>query len=290
MAGGTIPGVMDMTGRIKVKIFDGKLVFITGGSSGIGLATARLLAQEGADVVIFARGRERLEEALREIEKAKRRAGQRAAWKQMDVTDHRQVVQILEEAVREFGPPDVLVNCAGRAYPNYFENIPYEQFDETMKVHAYGAWNTVSALYPHMKEKGGYIVNTSSVLGFMGIFGYTDYAASKFAVVGFSEALRSEARRYGIGVSVLCPPDTDTPGFAVENLTKPPETRAISEGGGLLQPEEVAEALLKGMRKGAFLIGPGSAGMLYRVKRFFPWLVDLFSERAIRKAAREKPV
>ncbi|MBC7252356.1 MAG: SDR family oxidoreductase [Actinobacteria bacterium] len=277
-----------MAGRVRVRGFDGKLVFITGGSSGIGLAAARLLAREGADVVIFARGKERLEEALREIEKAKRRAGQRAAWKQMDVTDHRQVMEVLEETVREFGPPDVLINCAGRAYPNYFENITYEQFDETMKVHAYGAWNTVSALYPHMKEKGGYIVNTSSVLGFMGIFGYTDYAASKFAVVGFSEALRSEARRHGIGVSVLCPPDTDTPGFAVENLTKPPETRAISEGGGLLQPGEVAEALLRGMKKGVFLIGPGSAGMLYRVKRFFPWLVDFFSERAIRKAAKGK--
>lgn len=276
-----------MAGRIKVKNFDGKLVFITGGSSGIGLATARLLAGEGADVVIFARGRERLEEALRQVEGAKRRAGQRVAWKQMDVTDHRQVARVMEETVREFGVPEILINCAGRAYPNYFENISYEQFCETMKVHAYGTWNTVSALFPHMKKRGGYIVNTSSVLGFMGIFGYTDYAASKFAVVGFSEALRSEARRHGIGVSVLCPPDTDTPGFAMENLTKPPETRAISEGGGLLQPGEVAKALLRGMKKGTFLIGPGSAGLLYRLKRYFPWLVDMFTERAIRKAAGE---
>ncbi len=277
-----------MAGRIRVASFEGKMVYITGGSSGIGLATARLLVREGADVVIFARGRERLEAALAEMEKERRREGQRLAWKQLDVTDHQQVVRVMEEAVREFGAPDILINCAGRAYPNYFENITYEQFDETMKVHAYGAWNTVSTLYPRMKVRGGYIVNTSSVLGFMGIFGYTDYAASKFAVVGFSEALRGEARRHGIGVSVLCPPDTDTPGFAVENLTKPPETRAISEGGGLLRPEEVAEALLRGMRRGSFIIGPGSAGMLYRVKRFFPWLVDLFSERAIRKAARGK--
>lgn len=276
-----------MARKIRVEGFEGKLVFITGGSSGIGLATARLLAGEGAEVVIFARRRERLEEALRGIEEAKKREGQRAAWKQMDVTDHGEVMRVMEETIGEFGVPDILINCAGRAYPNYFENISYEQFDETMKVHAYGAWNTVSALFPHMKKRGGYIVNTSSVLGFMGIFGYTDYAASKFAVVGFSEALRSEARRHGIGVSVLCPPDTDTPGFAVENLTKPPETRAISEGGGLLQPGEVAKALLRGMKKGTFLIGPGSAGLLYRLKRYFPWLVDLFTERAISKAARE---
>ncbi|MGQ9537004.1 MAG: SDR family oxidoreductase [Actinomycetota bacterium] len=274
-----------MARKIRVESFEGKLVFITGGSSGIGLATACLLAGEGADVVIFARGRERLEEALRKIEWAKKREGQRAAWKQMDVTDHGEVMRVMEETVGEFGVPDILINCAGRAYPNYFENISYEQFDETMKIHAYGAWNTVSALFPHMRKRGGYIVNTSSVLGFMGIFGYTDYAASKFAVVGFSEALRSEARRHGIGVSVLCPPDTDTPGFAVENLTKPLETRAISEGGGLLQPGQVAEALLKGMKKGVFMIGPGSAGSLYRLKRFFPWLVDIFTERAIKKVA-----
>ncbi|MDI6873917.1 MAG: SDR family oxidoreductase [Actinomycetota bacterium] len=277
---------MGVAGRIRVEGFDGRLVFITGGSSGIGLAAARLLAREGADVVIFARGRERLESAVAEMEKERRREGQRLAWRQLDVTDHDQVIRVMEEAVREYGAPDILINCAGRAYPNYFENITYQQFDETMKVHAYGAWNTVSALFPHMKERGGYIVNTSSVLGFMGIFGYTDYAASKFAVVGFSEALRSEARRYGIGVSVLCPPDTDTPGFAVENLTKPPETRAISEGGGLMQPEEVAEALIRGMRKGEFIIGPGSAKMIYRLKRFFPWLVDLVTERGIRKARK----
>lgn len=272
--------------RLKVEDFGGKRVYITGGSSGIGLATAKLMAGEGADVVIFARGRERLEAALREIEKARNRAGQRFAWKQLDVTDHQQVRRVMEDTVGEFGPPDILINCAGRAYPNYFENITYEQFDETMKVHVYGIWNTVSALFPRMKERGGYIVNTSSVLGFMGIFGYTDYAASKFAVVGFSEALRSEAARYGIGVSVLCPPDTDTPGFAVENLTKPPETKAISEGGGIMKPEEVAEALIRGMRKGKFIIGPGSAKMIYRLKRFFPWLVDLVAERAIRKARK----
>lgn len=275
-----------MKSRLKVRDFNGKTVYIVGGSSGIGLAAARLLAREGSHVLVFARGRERLEAAVGEMEKERMREGQRFAWKQLDVTDHQQVMRVMGEAVREFGPPDVLLNCAGRARPGYFEEISYEQFDESMKIHAYGSWNVVSALYPHMKERGGYIVNTSSVVGFMGVFGYTDYAASKFAVVGFSEALRSEARRHGVGVSVLCPPDTDTPGFAVENLTKPPETVAVSEGGGILQPEEVAAALLKGVRKGRFIIGPGSAGMIYRMKRFFPWLVDMVMERSIKKVRK----
>lgn len=91
-----------------------------------------------------------------------------------------------------------------------------------MKVHIYGVWNSISTLLPHMRQRGGYIVNVSSVLGFMGVFGYSDYCPSKFAILGLSEVLKSELKRYGIGISVLCPPDTDTPGFQVENQTKLP--------------------------------------------------------------------
>ncbi len=268
-----------------MRSFDGRIAFITGGSSGIGLAAAEQLAAEGAEVVLFARGRERLEEAVRRVEARRKREGQRVSFRQMDVTDHGEVARVMGEAVNGFGPPDLLINCAGRAYPNYFENITFEQFDETMKVHAYGAWNTASALVPGMKEKGGWIANTTSLLGFLGIFGYTDYCASKFAVIGFSEALRSELKRYRIGVSVLCPPDTDTPGFAVENLTKPPETVAVSEGGGLMQPGEVAAALLKGIRRGRFFILPGSSRTVFYLKRYLPWLVDAVMDRQIRRAA-----
>ena len=95
-------------------------------------------------------------------------------------------------------------------------------------------------------------------------------------------------KRYNIGVSVLCPPDTDTPGFEVENINKPPETQAVSESGGLMQPEEVAEAVLKGIRKGKFFIGPGSAKMVYRLKRFLPWLVDMVMDRDIRKVQKQE--
>lgn len=271
---------------MKVKSFDDKVVYITGGSSGIGLSTAELLAREGADVLVFARGRERLEEAVRSIGAARKRETQRIGFRQMDVSDYKEVARVMREAVAEFGPPDILINSAGRAYPDYFENISFEQFDETMHVHIYGIWNTVSALLPHLKERGGYIVNVTSLLGFMGVFGYTDYCASKFAIIGFSEALKSELKPQGVGVSILCPPDTDTPGFEVENRRKPPETVAISEGGGVMQPEKVAEVLLKGVRKGKFFICPGSSGMIFYLKRFFPWLLDLVMDRAIKKTRK----
>jgi short-subunit dehydrogenase len=190
--------------------------------------------------------------------------------------------------VEEFGPPDILINSAGRALPDYFENISYEQLDDSMKLHLYGNWNTIKALLPCLKQRRGYIVNVCSVAGFMGVFGYTDYAASKYALMGLTESLKSELKPCGVGVSVVCPPDTDTPGFEVENRNKPPETVAVSESGGLMQPEEVAEALIKGMEKGRFVIAPGAAKMGYMLKRFAPWIIDLVWDRQIAKVQKGK--
>jgi 3-dehydrosphinganine reductase len=155
-----------------------------------------------------------------------------------------------------------------------------------MRLHVYGNWDTVKALLPELKKRDGYIVNVSSAAGFVGIFGYTDYCASKFGLFGFTEALRSELKPHKVGVSILCPPDTDTPGFEVENRNKPPETQAISEGGGLLQPEEVARALIKGMRKGKFFIGPGSAKWFYLLKRYLPFVGDMVMDSEIRKVRK----
>lgn len=271
---------------MKVTDFAGKNVYIVGGSSGIGLAAAELLSEAGSNIIIFARGRGRLEEALQKISARKKSDAQRCSCKQLDITAHEEVAQVMEEVVEEFGPPDILINSAGRALPDYFENISYEQFDESMKMHIYGNWDTIKALLPHMKKTGGYIVNVCSVVGFMGVFGYSDYSASKFALFGLTEVLRSELKPYKIGVSILCPPDTDTPGFAVENRNKPKETQAVSEGGGLMEPEEVARGLIKGMRKGKFFIGPGSARTLYVLKRYLPFVVNLVMEREIKKARK----
>jgi 3-dehydrosphinganine reductase len=264
------------------------VAYVAGGSSGIGLSTARLLAAAGAHVVVFARTPERLDAALAELERRRTSPGQRFAARRLDVTDHAAVGRVMSETVGTSGAPDLLVNCAGRALPHYFKDVTYEQFDETMKVNLYGVWNVVSALAPHMTARGGHIVNVSSMAGFIGVFGLTDYCASKFAVVGFSEALRQELRPFGIAVSVLCPPDTDTPGFARENLTKPPETRAVSSGAKLMQPDEVAHALLDGLRRGTFMIVPGAGGKLtYFLKRHAPSVVDVSVRRTIRRSQAE---
>lgn len=267
---------------MAIKNFDDKLVFITGGSSGIGLETAKQLTEKGARVVIFGRSQQKLDDALKEI-------GNRGAAFSLDVTNDALVREVVANACETCGVPDILINCAGRAVPHYFEDITFDMFDATMRTNLYGQWSMCAALVPAMKKRGGHIVNVSSVAGFLGVFGYSDYTASKYASVGFSEVLKSELRQYNIGVSVLCPPDTDTPGFEEENMTKPFETNAISEGGGLLLPSEVASDLLKGILKQRFIIIPGYQGkLIYLMKRFMPVLLRKIVDASVRKAQKSK--
>ncbi len=264
--------------------FSDKRVFITGGSSGIGLCAAQMFAEMGAHTTIFARNKDKLEQACDQVCSARSLDSSKTSVYCLDVADNDDVKSVMTKAVEELGAPHVLINCAGRARPMDFEDVSYEYFDQTMKVNLYGARNTIAALLPHMKKNGGYIVNVSSMAGLIGVFGYTDYCASKYALVGFSEALRSEVALCGIKVSVLCPPDTDTPGFEEENLTKPEETKAISANAKVMQPQFVAKAMIDGIKKEKFIIIPGFDGKLtWFAKRLFPWVVNFVMDRSISK-------
>ena len=270
--------------------FQGKKVFIVGGSSGIGLSAAKMLAAKGAEVMIFARGRSGLDLALQEISGHSTNHGQRFFSMTLDVSDHHEVDEVMGKAVRDFGTPEILINCAGRALPHHFEDIDADGFDGTLKTNLYGTRHTVAALVPHMKKQGrGHIVNVSSVAGLIGVYGYTDYCASKFAIIGFSQALRSELKPHGLMVSVLCPPDTKTPGFDTENQTKPEETKAVSGSVKPLEPDEVAGALLKGLSRGKFLIVPGiTAKLTCLAVKFLPGLVEMIADGQVAKVQAKK--
>src|SRR5262249_52496829 len=149
--------------------------FIPGGSTGIGLAIAKRLAARGADVALFARRAEPLSAAAEAVRAARRRDSQRVTWRQLDVADARQVSDVFAAAVAELGPPGVLINCAGRAIPGYFECVSLAQLEESLQVNFYGCWHAVSALLPHLRNRRAYIVNVSSLAGLIGVFGYTDY-------------------------------------------------------------------------------------------------------------------
>ncbi|MFA5078852.1 MAG: SDR family oxidoreductase [Dehalococcoidia bacterium] len=271
----------------KFKEFNGKVAFITGGSSGIGLACAELLAAKGADVAVFARGQEQLDEALARIKVNRIAQEQRFQAFVLDVSRRDQAENVLNQAVNDLGPPDILINSAGISFPQRFEDIPHAKFDDIIHTNLNGTWNTVSILLPHMKKRGGYIINVSSVAGFVGVYGLSAYSASKFAVIGFSEALRSELKRFNITVSVLCPPDVDTPMLEKSNRIKPEETRAISSSASLIKPIDVAREVIAGMGRGQFLILPGSGTKFtHYMKRLFPGLVESIMDNQIRKVAR----
>lgn len=234
-----------------------KVVYITGGSSGIGLETARLFASLGAHVAVFARNPERLEQARLDIELHRRSLSQKVFSLSMDVADHEDVDHKMASAMKDFGIPDILIANAGVGYADRFMNIPFEEFAAIMKTNVFGVRNTIAALLPSMKDRGGHIVIVSSAAGLMGMYGYTAYGTSKYALVGFAECLRSELKPLGIPVTLVCPAEVDTPFVPREAQTLPPESRAVKSFCGLIKPDRVARAIVRGVSKRKFLVIPG---------------------------------
>lgn len=260
-------------------------VYVTGGSSGIGYAVAERAAITGSDTILIARSREKLDKA---VEALREKGDGKIHAVALDVRNRKEVEESFPKLIAEYGAPELLVNSAGAAYPEYFEEISYERFRQSIDINLEGTWNVTQVAVRDMKS-GSWIVNVSSIAGFAGLFGYTAYSASKFAVVGFSESLRNELSGRGIGVSVLFPPDTRTPGFEEEERTKPEETRELSGNARPMQPSEVAEAMLRGLKKQSFFIVPGFQGkMIYWIKRLCPGVVFKIMDREVRKVEKRK--
>jgi 3-dehydrosphinganine reductase len=268
----------------------GKCAVVTGGSSGIGKDIAKLFARRGANVFLIARREDVLKEALEEVKNEGVGDTQKFGYCSADVSDLTSVQNAIEAAEAECGAVSVLANCAGYVLPGYFEELSISSMQKEVAINYFGTVYTVKQVVDGMMERReGLILNVSSLGGLMGVFGYASYAGSKFAVVGFSEALRSELRPYGIQVSVLCPPDVDTPMFEEENKYKPLETKRISEGGKVMQPEDVAREAVRGMDRGKFIIIPNLSGKVFHVAhRFIPSVVESFMNKTVNKVRKER--
>lgn len=269
---------------------NGKLALVTGGSRGIGLAVAKELAARGASVWIAARDPERLALAKREIEAARRADGPKVGTLGLDVTDAARVAEVLGALVADAGVPDILVNSAGVAHPGRFEELDLDIFRWTMDVNYFGTVSVTKALVPGMIARGsGHIVNLSSIAGFLGVYGYAAYGASKFAVTGLSDVLRAEMKPLGIDVSVVFPPDTETEQLEYEARFKPAVTKALSGTAKALSPEKVARSIVDGVTHRRYLVTPGFEGSLFfRAQNllggFVYPLMDLMVSRAWKSA------
>lgn len=279
---------MAKNGRIKKQPLKGKTAVVCGGSKGIGKETAREIVLLGGSVCVIARDTEPLEAAAREMKGLIHDDTQFVEVISCDATDEHRLRPLLTDFIARHGVPDYLINMVGYAYPQYVQELTVKDFRNCMDVNYYGQLVPLLILLPHfMAARKGHVANVSSMMGYFGVMGYAAYAPTKFALVGLTEALRHELKPYNITFSVLYPPDTETPGFEVENRSKPKECALMSESVKLLSAEEVAEVCVDGIIKRKLAILPGEAGLVWRLFRFFPGLVRWVTDYQYRQARRK---
>jgi 3-dehydrosphinganine reductase len=269
--------------------YSNKLTLITGGSSGIGLALANLIAVEGGDVAILARRENLLADAEKEISQHRISPDQKIFTIAADIAYEEQVSEVLSKFKAEKGLPDIIINSAGVAHPGKFTTMKPEIYHWMMDVNYFGTVNVLRSFVPEMEQRrSGTIVNISSMAGILGVYGYSAYGASKFAVTGFTDVLRSELKPYNVQVSIVFPPDTDTPQLKYESQFKPFITKEVAGSASLMSAEEVAKEILKAVARGKYMIIPGSEGkILYIAKNLlgramYP-VMDMLVYSAIKK-------
>jgi len=244
----------------------GKTAVVTGASSGIGRAAAIELARRGANVVVAARRSDRLAEVARACEAF----GVKATAVETDV-DSRDSCNALIAAA---GHVDVLVNNAGFAVFESIADANPDDFEAMMRTNYLGAVWCTKAVLPQMLERGdGTIVNVASIAGIMGYARMGSYCATKFALIGFSEALRDEVIGRGVKVAMVCPGTTETEFFVKAERGKMPGASRLIVG---VKPERVARAIADAAEDGRYRrIVPLAAAIYMRLKETFPRFAHL---------------
>jgi short-subunit dehydrogenase len=261
----------------------GLRILITGASQGIGRALALAAAGRGAKVLAAARSAPLLEELSRES----RPAGGALETVQADVTSADDRRRMVEAAMRHFGGLDVLVNNAGIGATGHFAEAAPERLRDIMEVNFFGLTETTRVFLPLLRQGvTPAIMNISSILAKRAIPGRSEYSASKFAVQGFSEALRAELDKDGIDVLVVCPGLTQT-NFS-QNMIERNARMQLDHLRGMTS-ETVADEVLKSLERGRHDMNLTFTGrLLALVSRFFPRLVDAIARRQVRKVFREE--
>lgn len=185
------------------------------------------------------------EKAKAVIENHRFNESQTVDFKSLDVASSYETIATAFDEIQSRAPIFMLVNCAGQAICGTVDAMSPTDARRLMDVNYYGTYHPTKCVLASMKKaRDGIIVITGSMAGLFGIYGYGAYAATKFALRGLAETIAAETTHYGISVTLALPADTDTPGLATENKTKPEATKQISGPGGIFHPEEVARRIV----------------------------------------------
>jgi 3-dehydrosphinganine reductase len=275
--------------------YENKLALVTGGSSGIGLSLAKALAARGTHVFILARRLEQLEVALKEIEGLRLNAQQKFGVISADVSNPGQIKEKLVDFIQRYGCPDILINAAGVVHPGEFIELDDELTAWMINVNYLGTAYVTRQVAPGMvTRKSGLIINFSSVAGYVALFyGYTAYCGSKYAVRGFTDALRLEMKPRGVQVAIVFPADVDTPQHDYEIQHQTGLVKAFHQvlvnlfNGKVISPDQVANEVLKDAAKGRYIINPGpDAKFGYFAAGFLGNLVYPLLDMILRTAQR----
>ena len=251
---------------------NGKVVVITGASSGIGAAMAREYAAMGAKVVLGARQGDILETMCREIEST----GGKAAWCATDVTKQEDCQRLIQTAVERFGGIDVLICNAGISMRALFDDLDLSVLHRLMDVNFWGTVYCTKYALPYLQASKGSLVGISSVAGIHGLPGRTGYSASKFAMTGFLETIRVENLKKGLHVMVACP------GFTASNVRFSALTADGSQQGAtpreenkMMTGEQVAHIVARGIaRRKRLCLMEAEGRATHFLKKFAPAIVD----------------
>lgn len=266
-------------------MFDGQLVIITGGSSGLGKLLARRLAGKGARLALVARDVAKLETVRKELVDTMHPHREVRIYS-CDVADYAGVERTMATVTGDLGPPQLLINSAGILREGHFEQVPLEVFREVMEINYYGTLHCIKAVLPYFQQQGkGWIVNISSIGGKYGSFGYTAYSSSKFAVTGLTEALRGELKPQHVRVQLVCPAEFESPMVEELNKYRTPENRRLVHTFPVLDAEKVADAVMQGLERKRYLIMPGRiTRMLDLSARVLPPMSRLITDTQVKIA------
>lgn len=261
--------------------FANKIVVITGGASGIGRALGKQLAGSGAFVILADKNEPLLMQTVNEIKSF----GHQAKGVVLDVSDFEQVKRMVDDVVSENGRLDYIFNNAGIGIAGEAQNYSIEDWKKVIDVNLYGAVNGVAAAYPVMVRQGfGHIINTASAAGLFPAVGEISYTASKYVIVGLSNALRIEGADLGVKVSVVCPGVIDTPILKTIGVVKFDRDKLYNLLPAKTPPEICAKEILRGVQKNkATIVITPLAKFIWYLQRFTPSIMEWLCKRAIRE-------